>query len=85
MAQSTFPDGEPRSPGGSVGGTKDGHAVRRADGWESPPSIGWLTGPAAESNPLGTAYTKIGPNSAIWNSRTAAKTLGDQGRGKPKR
>lgn len=71
---------------GSAGGTKDGHAVRRVDGWSNSdtPSLGWLSGPAAESNPQGTAYTKIGPNSAIWNSRNAARTLGDQGR-KPKR
>lgn len=46
MAQRTWPDGEPRrSPGdtGSVGGTKDGRALRHADGTEPPASnFGWL-------------------------------------------
>jgi hypothetical protein len=71
---------------GSVGLlAPDGHALNRSDGWESLPSLGWLSGPAAKSDPQGGAYTKIGPNSAIWNSRNAAKTLGDTRGRKPKR
>ena len=56
-----------------------GHAVRRADSWESPPAIGWLKGsPAAKSDPQGGAYQKIGPGSSIWENRKGAKTTGDQ-------
>lgn len=75
-----WPDGTPRNaqPLGSEVPMRDGHALRRADGWESPPSLGWLTGPAAVTDPQGTGYTKFGPGTAIWNSRKAAKTLGDQ-------
>jgi hypothetical protein len=66
---------------GTVGGVApDGHALRRASGWESPPSLGYL--PSKPANPQGDSqYTKIGPGTAIWNSRNAAKTLGR----KPKR
>lgn len=70
---------------GSVGGSApDGHALRRSEGWESPPSLSWLKGPAAVSNPQGTAYTAFGPGSALWASRNAARTLGQAGGGKPK-
>jgi hypothetical protein len=87
MARTTWPDGEPRlGPDdlGSVGGLKNGHASRRADGWENSdaPSIGWLDGTAAaKSDPQGTAYTPIGPGSSAWSAnRNGPFTTGDQSR-----
>ena len=83
MAKTTWPDGEPRrgpNDNGSVGGVApDGHALRHSDGWESPPSLGWLT-PATALSPR---WTPIGPGSAPWNSRKAARTLGQAAGGKP--
>ena len=73
------------SGNGSAGGVKDGVGVRRADRWQNSdvPSLGWL--PETPVQPAGGAYQAIGPGSAAWASRNAARTLGDQGRGKPKR
>ena len=73
------------SGNGSVGGTKDGHAVRRADGWESPPSLGWLKGPAAESDPRGTGWTAYGPNSAGWGAESTGPFTTGMQRGRKKR
>jgi hypothetical protein len=87
MASKTRSDGTPRLSAdnpGSAGGVKDGYAVRRADGWESPPSLGWLKSKPAD--PQGDSqYTKIGPRTALWENRNAAKTLGQAQRRKPPR
>jgi hypothetical protein len=73
---STWPDGSPRSAaplgGPSSGSTKDGHAVRRADGWSNSdaPAFGWLKGtPAAKSDPQGAPAVEYGPSSKLWNRR----------------
>jgi hypothetical protein len=66
------------SGNGNVGGkAPDGHAVRRADGWENSDTktIGWL--PDTPVNPAGGAYQPIGPGSKAWASTKSAKTLGD--------
>lgn len=84
MAQRTWPDGEPRrsaADAATVGGLKDGRALRHADGTEPPAeNFGWLdkTG-AVTSNPQGAPYVRIGPGSAV-RGRPAPKTYttGDQ-------
>jgi hypothetical protein len=73
---------------GSVGGVKDGFAVRRADGWSNSdtPSIGWLNGtPAAKSEVRGGPEVKIGPNSAVWGRGSNGPFMtGDQRGRKPR-
>jgi len=60
-------------------GTPMPPANSAADNRMNTASIGWLTGPAAESNPRRTSpHVPIGPGTAIWNSKKSAKTLGDQ-------
>jgi hypothetical protein len=74
---------------GGVGGVSlNGHAARHTDpNLDNPrPPIGWLTGPAAKSNPQGSsAFTPIGPNTALWDQPGRPKpfTTGDQRGGKP--
>jgi hypothetical protein len=80
-----WPDGTPRNaaPLGSEVPMRGGHAMTRADGWANSdtPTIGWVTGAAAESNPQGAPYTPIGPGSAMWaRSRPGKFTTGDQKR-----
>lgn len=90
-SNTTWPDGEPRrsaADAGSSGGTKDGHAVRRADGWENPQRMGWLDGtPAAKSDPAGGSYVPIGPGSRAFDATPpdAPYTTGMQRNRKPKR
>jgi hypothetical protein len=74
-----FPDGTPRlgpNDTGSVGGNTNGYATRRVDGWsnQDTPSLGWI--PNSPVNPAGGNYEAIGPGSARWASRSAARTLG---------
>jgi hypothetical protein len=92
MEKTTWPDGEPRrSPDdtGSVGGLKDGRAIRHAAGTEPPQqNMGWLDnvrgvvgGPNRAANGPGV---NVGPSSAIWRKPAGRFTTADQ-RGKPKR
>jgi hypothetical protein len=86
MANTTWPDGEPRrspSDTGSVGGLKDGRALRHADNTEPPPqNFGWLDGvkgvvggPNRAANPS----VNIGPSSNLWRKPSPGKyTTGDQ-------
>jgi hypothetical protein len=72
MAKNTRPDGSP-------GVAADGHARRRADGWESPPGIGWLNGsPVAKVDPQGSEAIPYGPGSKLWN-RTSRPTTKPKG------
>jgi hypothetical protein len=80
-----WPDGEPRlgpNDMGSAGGVKDGHAVRRADGYSNSDTaaLGWLPAGAAEGKGgVGTGWTKIGPNSSAWSTaKTGPYTTGMQ-------
>jgi hypothetical protein len=91
MASSTRIDGTPRlSAGnpGSVGGLKDGRALRHADGTEPPQeNFGWLDRTAAAktvSDRTG-AYVQIGPGSAAWRAPQGKFTTGMQRGGKPRR
>jgi hypothetical protein len=84
MASNTYwPDGTPRrSPNdnGSVGGLKDGRALRHTPETEpATENMGWLnnTG-AAVSNPQGTPYTKIGPGTPVWDRGAKPFKTGDQ-------
>jgi hypothetical protein len=75
---------------GGVGGVgPNNHAARHTDPRLDNPRapIGWLPKAAAASNPQGTAYTKIGPNSAAWDAtgNTKPVTTGSVGGGKRKR
>jgi hypothetical protein len=86
MAKTTWPDGEPRrgpNDTGSVGGLKDGRALRHADGTEpNRQNFGFLDdvkgvigGPNRAANP----GANIGPSSALWRKPAAAVyTAGDQ-------
>jgi hypothetical protein len=91
MASNTsWPDGTPRrgpNDPGSVGGLKDGRALRHADNTEPPrENFGWLNGsPAAKSDPQGTPYTPIGPGSKVWGAPQGRFTTGMQRGGKPRR
>jgi hypothetical protein len=90
MTRTTWPDGEPRlgpNDMGSVGGLKDGRALRHADGTEPPAeNFGWLNGtPAAKSDPQGTSYTPIGKGTRAWDAPAPKFTTGDQRNRKPRR
>jgi hypothetical protein len=76
--------------GRGVGGVgPNGHAARHTDPKLDNPRapIGWLPKAAATSNPQGTAYVKIGPNSQAWDATGSGRsyTTGGQSRGTPKR
>jgi hypothetical protein len=84
-----WPDGEPRrSPGdaGSVGGVKDGRALRHADNCEAPQqNLGWLSGvkgvvggPNRAANPS----VNIGPSGPYWRKAAPPFSSGDQGKGR---
>jgi hypothetical protein len=78
-----WPDGEPRNaqPLGSEVPMRDGAPATRSDGWRNTdtPTIGWVTGKAAQSDPQGSAEVRIGPGSPMWSARRAGKfTTGDQ-------
>jgi hypothetical protein len=72
MASHPWPDGTPRGSTGAPVGVKDGHAVRRADGFENAdvPAFGWLRDtPVAKSDPQGSAAVEYGPSSKLWNRK----------------
>jgi hypothetical protein len=86
MANTTWPDGEPRrgpNDTGSVGGLKDGRALRHADGTEpNQQNFGWLDGvkgviggPNRAANGPGV---NIGPSSPHWRKPAGPYTVGDQ-------
>jgi hypothetical protein len=75
------------SGNGNVGGVKDGHAVRRSDGYSNSDTkaLGWLPAAAAQDKTEGGNWNKIGPGSAAWSAaKTGPYTTGAQ-RSKPKR
>jgi hypothetical protein len=77
MANRTWPDGEPRrgpNDTGSVGGSKDGRALRHADGTEpAPQNFGWLDGVRGiigGPNRAAHVSVNIGPSSPHWRKGT---------------
>ena len=85
MAQTTWPDGEPRrSPSdvGSAGGVKDGRALRHADNTEpAAQNFGSLDGVKdviGGPNRAANVGVNIGPSSAGSRKPAAPFTTGDQ-------
>jgi hypothetical protein len=84
------PDGVPAGAGGgmgSVGGMKDGRALRHANNTEpAPQNFGWLSGvkgivggPNRAANPS----VNIGPSGPLWRKATPKPlTTGTQGKGR---
>jgi hypothetical protein len=76
----TWPDGSPRSAaplgGPSSGSTKNGVAIRRADGWQNQdvPAFGGLPAAAQKSDARGGPCVPFGPNSGSWSKSGRATT-----------
>lgn len=87
-----YPDGTPRlgpNDMGSVGGVKDGRALRHADNTEPPPqNFGWLDGVKGVlggPNRAANASVNIGPSGPLWRKPAGKFTTGMQRNGKPRR